>query len=77
MRLIKPESTSELSKERRIDQQTERVAELLNIDPEKVMYNQHGISLTPDQADALLTLATIGYSNHWPSDDDNPNIPGM
>lgn len=44
----------------RIDIQTERIARLLGIDAEEIMYQgTAGVVLTPDQCDALLALITV------------------
>lgn len=50
-------------RQKRIDSQAEDIAELLGVDPEKVMTDgNYGVSLTPDQVDNLLN--TVFANGH-------------
>jgi hypothetical protein len=54
-------------RQKRIDEQAEEIAELLGIDPEKVMTDgNYGVSLTPAQVDNLLsTLFANGHQKGY------------
>lgn len=44
-------------RQRRIDDQADKIAELIGVDPETVMSDgNYGVALTPDQMDKLLAL---------------------
>jgi len=61
MARIKPHDPD---RQRRIDDQSEHIAETIGVDPEKVMTDgNYGVTLTPDQIDALLPAIRLRALN--------------
>ena len=43
--------------------QADQLAELLNLDPKAIAVDSHGVSLSPRQAEVIITLARAGKAS--------------